>query len=91
MFQNDIFQFQYIFVLILLEHDNLPKNNEIKLFLSSRYLISISHTRTKRIFENISIESRLYGSIVRASSQHVRANCNSKPKQRILFITEVKC
>ena len=30
------------------------------------------------MLEKISIESRLYGSIVRASSQHVRANCNSR-------------
>ena len=30
----------------------------------------------------MSIESRLYGSIVRASSQHVRANCSSRREGR---------
>lgn len=76
MFQIDIFQFQYIFVLIQLVHDNLPLKKSFY-FKENKYSCL---TRTKRIFENISIESRLYGSIVRASSQHVRANCNSKIK-----------
>lgn len=35
-------------------------------------------TRTNRILEKISIESKLYGSMVRASSQQVRASCNSR-------------
>lgn len=76
MFQNGIFRFRYIFVLIQLKHDSLPKGYTKYIVIESD--ISEQLTSTNKIFEKISIESRLYGSIVRASSQHVLANCNSE-------------
>ena len=89
-FQSDTSLSRYIFELSQPMHGNLPEKGErtVLIYSSTR---SIWFTRTNRILEKISMESKLYGSMVRASSQQVRASCNSRSNKRVSEVGTVCC